>query len=278
MKVLVVYVPVIHEGYRRFFEKHAREASHLYILGKEITKDFRSLEKDINALPPEIIKKFIETLGLFDVVTILDQKLLGELKGLELIMPDEDVSRALAETHFKNNKIEWDSIFLRWDKHKTMAENPVSADQKISKAKFDQEVISKLQVEAEKSSDFWRRIASCAVRDGKILLMEHNIHLPSEQSPHIEGDPRNNLHKGVGIELSSGIHSEAKIVAEAARRGISLDGASLYVTTFPCPPCAKQIAFAGIKKLYYTGGYSMLDQERILKSKGVEIIFVDLSR
>jgi dCMP deaminase len=49
----------------------------------------------------------------------------------------------------------------------------------------------------------------------------------------------------------------------------------MYVTTFPCPPCAKMIAFSGVKKLYYAGGYGVLDGEAIMKSKGVEIIFVD---
>ena len=50
----------------------------------------------------------------------------------------------------------------------------------------------------------------------------------------------------------------------------------MYVTVFPCPPCAKIVAFSGIRKLYYAGGYSVLGQENILKSRGVEIIYVDL--
>ena len=105
--------------------------------------------------------------------------------------------------------------------------------------------------------------------------MSHNKHLPSPHSPYAEGDPRNNFHKGIGIEYSTTLHAEAGLIAEAARKGISLEGTSMYVSVFPCPPCAKLVAYCGIKKLYYSGGYSVLDQERILKSRGVEIIFVE---
>ena len=49
----------------------------------------------------------------------------------------------------------------------------------------------------------------------------------------------------------------------------------MYVTTFPCPTCAKLIAYSGIKKLYAGGGYAVLDGELVLKAKGVKIIFVE---
>ncbi len=71
------------------------------------------------------------------------------------------------------------------------------------------------------------------------------------------------------------MHSEAGAIAEAARKGISLEGADLYVTTFPCPPCGKLIAYSGIKRVFYKNGYGVLDSERILKDKGVEIIKVE---
>ena len=49
----------------------------------------------------------------------------------------------------------------------------------------------------------------------------------------------------------------------------------MYVTVFPCPPCAKLIAYSGIKRLYCGGGYAVLDGEEVLKSNGVEIYFVE---
>lgn len=44
------------------------------------------------------------------------------------------------------------------------------------------------------------------------------------------------------------IHSEAKAIIDA---GCHIDGASLYVTLFPCNECAKLIIESGIKELFY---------------------------
>ena len=276
MKVLIAYVPVLHEGYRRFFERHHRDVKTLYIFGDSLIKKYDYLAKEIRQLSPDLVKKAVESWRLFDKVEILEEKGLKNLEFEEIIMPNEDVCKDLAKEHLSHSKVAFDNVFLRWDKHKSMEEKLVEADQKISRDKFDREVIKNLGEEAEKSSDWWRRVASAIFKDGKIILISHNEHLPSPHSPYADGDPRNTLHRGVGIEYSTSIHAEARLIAEAARRGVTLEGASLYVTTFPCPPCAKQIAYSGIKKLYYTGGYSILDQESILRSKGIEIIFVEM--
>jgi len=276
-KVIVAFIPVLHEGYRRFFDKNS-DAKILYILGSEITNKFDYLKKEIRALDPILLKKAIESWDIFDGVRILDENMVKDIQvsESEIIMPDEDVTRELVQKYFPNKKITFDNIFLRWDKHKVMEKKPVEADQKISVKEFDKKIIEKLSKESEKSSDWWRRIAAAVIKDGKIILMAHNKHVPSEHTPYAHGDPRNTLHKGVGIEYSSVLHSEAGLIAEAAKKGIALDGLDMFVSTFPCPPCAKQIAYSGINKLYYSGGYSILDQESILKSQGVEIIFVDL--
>lgn len=272
--IIVAYVPVLHDGYRKFFERH-KNARTLCLFGETLIKKYDYLAKEIRQLSPELVKKAIDSWKLFEKVEVLEEEDLKSLEATEIIMPDEDVCKDLANDFFGKKEVVFDTVFLRWDKHKSMEEKPVNADQKISREEFDREVIKNLKTEAEKSSDWWRRIASAIIKDNQIVLMAHNEHLPSPHSPYADGDPRNTQHKGIGIEYSTSIHSEARLIAEAAKKGLSLEGSSIYVSTFPCPPCAKQIAFSGIKKLYYTGGYSILDQEKILRSKGVEIIFVE---
>lgn len=273
-KIIIAYVPVLHEGYRRFFEKHL-DVDALYIFGDTLIKKYDYLAKEIRQLDPELVKKAVESWKLFKKVEVLEEKDILSLGKVEIVMPDEDVCQSLAKEYFAKEKVIFDTVFLRWDKHKAMEEKPVETDQKISREKFDKEIIQKLQVEAEKSSDWWRRIASVIIKNGKVVLMAHNEHLPSPHSPYADGDPRNTLHKGVGTDIATAIHSEARLIAEAARQGISLEGASLYVTVFPCSLCAKQVAFSGIKKIYYGGGYQMIDQDKILKGKGIEIIYVE---
>lgn len=273
--LVIVYVPVLHEGYRLFFDKY--KGSELLLLGDDIKEKFKPIAKDIRALPVELIKKSIESWNIFSSVNIIDINFLKRLFQIKksIIMPDEDIMKELQKEYFSDIKnIKFESIFLRWDKHKSSEGKPVEADQIISINSFDQEIISVLRDEAKKSSDWWRRIGAAIVRDNKIVLINHNHHVPSEQTPYINGDPRSDFHKGVNLELSTAIHAEASLIAEAAQKGISLDGTSLYATTFPCPPCAKLIAYSGINKIYYADGYGVLDGENILKSKGVEIIFV----
>jgi dCMP deaminase len=274
-KVIIAYVPVLHDGYRQFFEKH-REDADLYVLGEDIISEFSHLSKEIRQLDPELIKKGIESWRIFENVFVLDKKSLEKIveKKQIIVMPKEDVMLQLWQQYFPKHEVFLDSVFLRWDKHNAVTENVVNPDVKISSKEFDKKMIVLANEEAEKSSDWWRRIGSVVIKDGKIVLKTHNQHLPSEHTPYVNGDPRNNFHKGVHLELGTSIHGEAAAIAEAAKRGIPLEGSEMYVTTFPCPPCAKLIACSGIKKLYYRVGYGVLDGESVLKQYGVEIIQV----
>ena len=51
------------------------------------------------------------------------------------------------------------------------------------------------------------------------------------------------------------VHAEQNAIADAARRGISLEGATAYVTHFPCINCAKILASAGIRAIKYHWNY-----------------------
>ena len=96
-----------------------------------------------------------------------------------------------------------------------------------------------------------------------------NEHHPHRLSAYVAGDPRSNFTKGVGYELSTATHAEARLIAEAAREGRATAGAEMYVTDFPCPPCAKLIANAGVAKLYFREGYAVLDGQDVLEAAGV---------
>ena len=269
-KIIIAYVPVLHEGYRKFFEKHA-DAEVCYIIGQSLIEEFDHLAKEIRALAPGEVKKAVESWDIFSKVEILESEKISDvaLSAKKVVLPN--VLKRIWDRYFPKAQVILDPVFLRWDKHNTVTENPISPDVEISQKDFDKKMIALTVEEAEKSSDWWRRIGSVVVKDGKIILKTYNRHLPSEHTPYANGDPRNNFHKGVHLELGTSIHSEAGAIAEAAKKGISLEGAEIYVTTFPCPPCAKLIAYSGIKKLYYKIGYGVLDAEGILKQSGVEI-------
>lgn len=57
------------------------------------------------------------------------------------------------------------------------------------------------------------------------------------------------------IEYGRSVHAEMAAITDAARRGVSVQGATLYCTTFPCHLCARHIIAAGIKRVVYIEPY-----------------------
>ncbi|HEY4489595.1 MAG TPA: deaminase [Candidatus Paceibacterota bacterium] len=274
-RILIAYVPVLHEGYRQFFEKYS--GAELYIFGPEITSRFRVLGKEIRELSPDLMQKAIEALDIFTSVHVLDAETAGtfNMSDIEIVLPDEDVSRELVTELFPKAQTAFESVFLRWDKHNALAERPVVPKDSVAREEVHKRLMGTAAKEAERSSDIWRHIGAVIAKNGEPILVGHNAHVPSEHTPYVNGDPRSNFHKGEHIELSTALHAEAALIAEAARKGVSLEGTDMYLTVFPCPPCAKLVAYAGIKNLYCDGGYAILDGEQVLKAKGVSIYFVD---
>jgi dCMP deaminase len=50
---------------------------------------------------------------------------------------------------------------------------------------------------------------------------------------------------------SRAVHAEANAIAQAAKHGISTQGASIYVTLEPCLSCLKLVISAGISDVFY---------------------------
>src|ERR1700677_1014310 len=67
------------------------------------------------------------------------------------------------------------------------------------------------------------------------------------------------------------IHAESNAIIQAARNGVRLEGADIYVTASPCWSCFKMLANAGIKNIYYGEFYR---DERIFKAAKKLKIFV----
>lgn len=57
-------------------------------------------------------------------------------------------------------------------------------------------------------------------------------------------------------EFSRIVHAEMAAIIDGARRGVALNGHTMYVTTFPCHNCAKHIIAAGLRKVVFLEPYS----------------------
>ncbi|MBL8609009.1 MAG: dCMP deaminase family protein [Myxococcales bacterium] len=71
------------------------------------------------------------------------------------------------------------------------------------------------------------------------------------------------------------VHAEANAIVHAARHGVSIADASIYVTASPCWACFRLIANAGIRRIVFGEFYR--DQRIFEISQRIGIDLVDLS-
>lgn len=273
MSNALAYVPVLHEGYRRFIARNA-QGGVFYLVGQTLTAGFKPIEKEIRALEPELIARAVEKWGLARVV-VVEKDTIAQCRALrQLVVADEDITREIVSQHLAGVEVEYDPVFLRWDRHRTLGVEEPRADEVVTADMVSRRLMEEAASEASKSSDWWRHVGAVLVCADGTRLVARNDHVPSPHTPYSNGDPRNNFSRGVHLELSTSEHAEASIIAEAARRGIAVEGSRLYTTAFPCPPCARLIVHAGVSELYFSTGYAVLDGESVMKYAGVKIVRV----
>ncbi len=111
-----------------------------------------------------------------------------------------------------------------------------------------------------------RKIGAVIVRDNRILTTGYNgaVH----GAPHcIDKGPDFCLRRSIGAHdadkynycISS--HAEVNAIDQAARFGISLEGAVLYCTLEPCNWCFKQLIQAGIREIYFEESYDSQNKQ-----------------
>lgn len=57
------------------------------------------------------------------------------------------------------------------------------------------------------------------------------------------------------IEFMTTVHAEMATLMDAARHGVSVNGADLFTTTFPCHECTRHVVAAGIRSVTYVEPY-----------------------
>jgi dCMP deaminase len=106
-------------------------------------------------------------------------------------------------------------------------------------------------------------IVSAGDRKNRLIAAGYNGFLPS--TPHTS-----RLREG---HEQATVHAEQNAIADAARRGSSVEGCTAYVTHFPCINCAKILAAAGIGEVRYREDYKNDPLvEPLLADAGVKIL------
>ena len=127
--------------------------------------------------------------------------------------------------------------------------------------------------QSEMSSCLRRRVGAVVVKDGKIIAKGYNNQVGGVMPCTEIGCIRDAMHipHGQRREMCRYICAEQVVISEAARRGESLDGGVIYITSYPCAICAKMIVSAGIKKIVCMGSHKDSIAEDFIKEAGVNL-------
>ena len=101
-----------------------------------------------------------------------------------------------------------------------------------------------------KSTCIRAKYGSILTRHGLVLSTGYNRCLTNLGDEPLRCDrEQRNVPHGTQYEIGDCLHSEMDVILDCARRGVSCEGATMYVNGIPCSLCARQIAISGISRL-----------------------------
>jgi dCMP deaminase len=130
---------------------------------------------------------------------------------------------------------------------------------------------------AQRATCLRRQVGTIVVKDKKILATGYNGAPAGLRHCEEVGCLREQLQvpRGERHELCRGIHGEQNAIIQAATFGVSIMGATLYSTHFPCVLCTKMVINSGIKRVVYLQGYPDELSGGLLQEAGVETCRVE---
>lgn len=113
------------------------------------------------------------------------------------------------------------------------------------RASWDEYFMAIAREVATRSTCERKHVGAVIVRDKMILTTGYNGSIRG--LPHCD-DEGHMMEEGHCVRT---VHAEANAIVQAARNGVRLDGAHIYVTASPCFGCFKLIANAGLQRIVF---------------------------
>ena len=137
----------------------------------------------------------------------------------------------------------------------------------------DEYFMEMAELVSSRSTCLGRRVGAVIVKEKRVLSTGYNG--SPKGTKHCEElgciRVKMNVPSGTRHELCRGVHAEQNAVTQAAYFGVSVDGATIYTTTYPCSMCAKILINAGIKEIVYSEGYADDLSKDLLGEAGIKI-------
>lgn len=115
----------------------------------------------------------------------------------------------------------------------------------MSRPTWDEYFKEIVQVTAKRSPCERLNVGCILVKDNRIISQGYNGFLPGCEHKSIVRD---------GHEQST-VHAEQNALCDCAKRGVSCEGATAFITHYPCIICTRLLLAAGIKEIKYIFDY-----------------------
>lgn len=122
---------------------------------------------------------------------------------------------------------------------------------------WDSYFMQMAHVVAGRSTCLRRQVGSVIVKDKQILSTGYNGSPSGLQHCDEVGCLRQSLGvpSGERHEICRAVHAEQNALVQAAKHGVAIRGADLYVTHQPCALCTKLLINVGVKRVVYVHSY-----------------------
>ena len=145
------------------------------------------------------------------------------------------------------------------------------------RASWEEYFMQIAEIVKTRSTCLRRQVGALIVKDNRIITTGYNgapegIKHCSDLGSCLRSELK--IPSGERHELCRALHAEQNAIIQAAKIGVSTQGATMYVTLQPCVICAKMAINAGIKKIVYKGDYPDELSLNMLNEANVELIKV----
>ncbi|MCD5397332.1 cytidine/deoxycytidylate deaminase family protein [candidate division NPL-UPA2 bacterium] len=145
---------------------------------------------------------------------------------------------------------------------------------KVKRLSWDDYFLKVAELISQRSTCLRRKVGVVIVKDKRMISSGYNgaptglVHCEEIGCLRMKMKvPRGERH-----ELCRGLHGEQNAIIQAALYGVSIRGATLYVTHQPCSVCAKMIINAGIQRIVIIKGYPDEMARIMLREAGIPLV------
>lgn len=142
---------------------------------------------------------------------------------------------------------------------------------------WDSYFMQMAHVVAGRSTCLRRQVGAVVVKDKQILSTGYNGSPSGLRHCEETGCLRQilNIPSGERTEICRAVHAEQNALVQAAKHGVAITGADIYITYQPCVLCMKLLINVGIRRVIYHYPYPDRLALEMAEEAGIELVLFE---